>query len=222
MNPPPDRRQRRSIRLQDYDYSEENAYFVTICAQGRSCLFGEVVDEAVLPNAAGHMIEREWGNLPQRFPFLELDAFVVMPNHVHGILVFDEHDAERRALDCTSPDEAPGEHKVRPYSTRREDSGVTGRPKGTLEGTLGRVIQAFKSITTNQYTGGVRRGWRRFSGRLWQRNYHEHIIRAVDELTRIQQYIADNPAYWAFDRENPDAPPGPRDKPWEPPPTDGT
>ena len=87
--------------------------------------------------------------------------------------------------------------KIRPYD-------VGDRPRGTLPGTLGRVVQTFKSITTHEYVSGVKeRGWPPFAGRLWQRNYWEHVIRGERALGAIRQYIVDNPARWALDAENP-------------------
>lgn len=77
---------RRSIRLPGYDYSQAGAYFVTICTQNRLCLFGEVADGRMIQNVAGQMVETVWQQLPDRFPQILMDAFVVMPNHVHGII----------------------------------------------------------------------------------------------------------------------------------------
>ncbi|MFN4294850.1 MAG: transposase, partial [Thermoflexales bacterium] len=93
----PQKHHRRSIRLKGYDYSQAGAYFITIVAQDRACLFGEVVDGEMRLNDAGRMVWDEWNALPDRFPGLELDAFVVMPNHVHGIIV----------LTGSAPDDAP-------------------------------------------------------------------------------------------------------------------
>jgi len=84
----PDIHHRRSIRLQDYDYASAGAYFVTICSQGRENLFGRIDDDTMVRNDAGRMLEGVWSGLPERFPGIELDAFVVMPNHVHGIIMF--------------------------------------------------------------------------------------------------------------------------------------
>ena len=194
-------RNRRSSRLKGYDYAGAGAYFVTICAQNRECLFGEIVDGKMLLNDAGRMVETVWDQLPIRFPHLELDEFIVMPNHIHGILVShrtqtgDHKDRPYMAPDTVGYRKS-GEQKVRP----------DGRPHGTLPGTVGRVVQAFKSITTHEYVHGVKQyGWRRFNGKLWQRNYYEHVIRNDNELNRIREYIATNPARWKTDQENPDA-----------------
>jgi len=83
----PNRHHRRSIRLKGYDYSQAGAYFITICTQDRACLFGKVVNGEMRLNDAGRMVLAEWNMLPERFPHVVLDAFVVMPNHVHGIVV---------------------------------------------------------------------------------------------------------------------------------------
>jgi len=179
---------RRSIRLQGYDYAQAGAYFVTICVQNRECLFGEVVDGEMLLNDAGQMVETIWEGLPDRFPFIELDQFGVMPNHAHGIIALTGRPAQG-----DHPRPTPGDHKDRPYKAH-----------GTLEGTVGRVIQAFKSVTIHEYVVGVRRHeWRLFEGRLWQRNYYEHIIRDEKYLNRIREYIATNPLRWEIDQENP-------------------
>jgi len=77
---------RQSIRIKSFDYASENRYFVTICVNGRACLFGKVVDDRVVLNEVGKMVEHTWRQLSERFSFVELDQFIVMPNHIHGIL----------------------------------------------------------------------------------------------------------------------------------------
>ncbi len=196
----PQRKNRRSIRLKGYDYSRAGAYFVSVCAHNRACLFGEIADlsafghaqagRQMVLNDAGRMVEFVWGKLPVRFDRLELDEFVVMPNHIHSIFVLC-----RRGEPCVRPmfdqPAKQGEHKVRPY--------------GTLPNTVGRIVQAFKSVTTHEYINGVKQhGWPPFPGKLWQRNYYEHVIRNENELNRIREYIINNPKKWAFDRDNPD------------------
>ncbi|HDL16306.1 MAG TPA: transposase [Rhizobiales bacterium] len=181
-------RHRRSIRLKDYDYTGDGAYFVTVCIKDRDCLFGEVVDDAMRLNAAGEMVLAEWGALSDRFPTVELDAFIVMPNHIHGVIVITCDGNVGAGL-------VPAPHV----------SGAdTNRATTRVAPTLGNVVGAFKSLTTVLYARGVKQsGWPAFAGRLWQRNYYEHVIRGEVSLNRIRQYILDNPAQWAFDRENP-------------------
>lgn len=95
---------RRSIRLQEYDYAQAGAYFVTICTHNRECLFGEIVDGEVRLNDAGRMIQAVWDGLPERFDNLGLDQFTIMPNHVHGIMVLNRRGESRiRLFHRTTP-----------------------------------------------------------------------------------------------------------------------
>jgi REP element-mobilizing transposase RayT len=189
-----DQHRRRSIRLQGYDYAQEGAYFVTICVQGRKCLFGQVTDDQMQLSNAGRMVQHTWERLPIRFPALELDSYVVMPNHLHAILVLAD-EPDRR-----------GEPRVRPSCTAVSKGDHKDRPYGTPPGSVGRVVQAFKSLTTGEYVAAVKQGkYAPFRGRVWQRNYYEHIIRNEEEFNKLHKYISDNPLAWAVDRENPDA-----------------
>jgi putative transposase len=186
----PDRRHRRSIRLKGYDYTQPGAYFVTICVHNRQCLFGKVVGAEVALNPGGAMVSRPWAQIPARFAGWQTDVFVVMPNHLHGILT------------------AWGDHEDRPYHEphpRRGEPRVRpDHPLGTPADSLGRVVQAFKSITTIEYTRGVKAsGWPPFDKRLWQRNYYERVIRDEDELRALREYIVHNPSGWDADEENP-------------------
>lgn len=210
----PAARNRQSIRLRSYDYSRIGAYFVTLCTEERWCLLGAVTDGAMRLNDAGRMVEAVWHSLPNRFQAITIDAFVVMPNHIHGIIVIS-NDEDDRGGECR------GDHKDRPYGWRGASRGrgescirpsgrpdpaspPDARPHGTLPGTIGRIMQAFKSVTTHEYAIGVRRyGWVPFAQRFWQRNYYDHIIRNEKELTRIREYIVNNPARWELDHENP-------------------
>jgi REP element-mobilizing transposase RayT len=170
---------RRSIRLRGYDYSKVGAYFVTICAQNRTCLFGEIVDGGMRLNDAGQMVQLVWNEMPAFYPGVETDEFVVMPNHIHGIII----------LVGAAPRGRP----------------VLGQARGPAPTmSLGDVVQRFKTMTTKRYADAVKQsGWSPFSGRLWQRNYYEHIVRNDDELNRIREYIVNNPLQWALDRDNP-------------------
>lgn len=170
---------RRSIRLKGYDYTQPGGYFVTTCTQDRACLFGEVVDGKMRLNEAGRMVQAVWEEIPVHYAGVAIDAFVVMPNHIHGIVVLVG------ATPCGRP-----------------LSGQAQGPAPTIS--LPDVVHRFKTMTTKHYADGVKQaGWSPFPGQLWQRNYYEHIIRDEDSLNRIRQYITDNPAQWALDRENP-------------------
>lgn len=185
----PDIHHRRSIRLKGYDYTQPGAYFVTVCTVNRRCLFGEVVNGEMRMNDVGIMVERWWQELNRKFPHIRTDEFVVMPNHIYGIIVIEPIGADL----CVCPDQKMGGHTDQ----------KTGERTGA---TLPEIVQWFKTMTTNEYIRGVKQSnWPPFPGRLWQRNYFEHVIRNEESLNRIRQYIADNPARWVQDRDNPDA-----------------
>ncbi|MGH7843599.1 MAG: transposase [Candidatus Binatia bacterium] len=182
----PNAHHRRSIRLKGYNYKQPGAYFVTICTQDRACLFGNVADDKMQLNDAGRMVQHWWFELNRKFPTVETDEFVVMPNHFHGIVVMSVR-ADLRVGPVS--DDAHAAHQ----------GAHTGAP-------LPRIIQWFKIMTTNEYIRCVKtESWPSFNRQLWQRNYYEHVVRNDDSLNRIRQYIVDNPARWAFDRENPAA-----------------
>jgi len=175
---------RRSIRLNGYDYSHAGAYFVTISTKNRECLLGKITDGEMLLNDAGKMITELWESMQERFHSALLDKFIVMPNHFHGIILLNDYKTVSGDIF------EKGEYKIRPY--------------GTAENSLGRIIQAFKSLTTNTYSNNVKNhAWLPFSGKLWQRNYYEHVIRSDDSLARIRDYIMFNPLKWENDMENP-------------------
>jgi putative transposase len=179
--------------LSGYDYSAKGTYFVTICAQDRACLFRELTDAEMRLNPAGRMVQETWDELPSHYAGISVDAFVVMPNHIHGIIVLVGHHAETTvgAGPCACPVNA---------GTQND-----GQPQGVAPTlSLPAVVHRFKTLTTRRYVDGVRRyGWPAFRRRLWQRNYHEHIVRNESSLNRMRDYIANNPQQWESDRENP-------------------
>ncbi len=185
----PEIHHRRSIRLKNYDYSQPGAYFVTICSQNRQCLFGENKNAAIILNDAGRMITNIWHQIPDYYPGNGIGEFVVMPNHIHGIIFVGV------GL-CAYP-EMGQPQRVAPTRQKQEIAARLSLPD---------IVHRFKTITTKQYTDGVKQmGWQPFYGKLWQRNYYERIIRNEDELNEIRQYILSNPIKWALDEENPDA-----------------
>ena len=152
------------------------------------CLFGEIAKGEMKANDAGRMVLAVWKELSTHYLGVEGDEFVVMPNHIHGVIVLV--GAGPRAC----PDAGSG----------NQDGGQPQGVAPTLS--LQDVVHRFKTLTTKRYADGVKQfGWTPFRGRLWQRNYYEHIVRDEESLNRIRQYILDNPARWAFDRENPAA-----------------
>jgi putative transposase len=174
---------RRSIRLKDYDYSRAGAYYVTICVQQRMCLLGEIAAGEMRLNEAGRMVHTAWNELPGKYPGVEIDEFIVMPNHFHGSIVLNVG-----AGPCACPDPNDGQPR-----------GVA--PTGL---SLPDVVHRFKSFTTAEYRNGVERlHWIAFPGRFWQRNYYEHIIRDEREMNAIREYVRFNPSKWEEDEENP-------------------
>ena len=174
----PDKHHRRSIRLKGYDYRQAGAYFVTICTKNRACWFGAVADGEMQLNDAGRAAQASWDELPIRFPNLRLDVFVVMPNHIHGIIIVG---AQFIAPGNSSPSRSDGARQ-----------GAMNRAP-----TLGEIVRTFKAVSTRVIRQTI------IPDFAWQRNYYEHVIRDEDSLNRIRQYILDNAGRWAFDRENP-------------------
>jgi putative transposase len=144
---------RKSPRLRHYDYAQAGAYFVTACAFGRQCLFGQVASEEMQLNELGRIVREHWLRIPFHWTGVELDSFIVMPNHLHGIV------------------------------------GLTRAGQGPPLHTL---IGAFKAGVSREMGRSV-----------WQRTFHDRVIRSEPELQALRQYVADNPLRWALDAENP-------------------
>ncbi len=169
---------RRSIRLKEYDYSLAGGYFVTIVTLWREFLFGEIVGGEMQFNALGRIVEECWQAIPEHFPNTDVEVFVVMPNHVHGIIII--HNETRRG--------------TMPIVGARQASPLPQH--GTPPGSLGAIIGSFKSSVTR------RAGRELNSANIWQRNYYEHILRDQHDYESITNYIAANPVNWADDEEN--------------------
>jgi REP element-mobilizing transposase RayT len=180
----PEHHARRSIRLRGYDYAQCGTYFITMCIQHRECLLGAVVDGVMEPNEAGKTVQSVWEALPKRFPSILLDAFVVMPNHVHGIFVIVPPNQKSQSKKGAASDKG---------AARSEEGAASGAP------TVGKILRAFKSISAIHVNSLLLRSCRP----LWQRNYYEHIIRDEAVLTRAREYIVMNPRRWHLDLDNP-------------------
>ena len=186
---------RRPLRLKAYDYSKPGGYYITICSEKQLPWFGDIIDGTMGLSEAGLVVEKWWHKLALKFSLIELDAFVVMPNHVHGIIFIIGEN--------TSP--VGADPYVRPNHVTPNPVGADPcvRPEPDPPPSLGDILQWFKTMTTNQYMAGVKQaGWDPFPGRLWQRNYYEHVIRDEKSLDRIREYIITNPLRWHLDREN--------------------
>ena len=178
----PDDPRRKRLRLREYDYTSYGAYFVTIVTQDRRHMFGRVTHDEMVLTTVGEVVWDAWDALPVRFPSVELDLFVVMSNHVHGIVwLLDEPMV---ALDEGA---AGGSPTAAPVAA----PALVGRP------TLGDVMRVFKSISAIE----VNRA-NRSTGDVWQRNYFEKIVRSQRQLDALRRYIDENPLRWALDEEN--------------------
>lgn len=182
---------RRSIRLKGWNYASPGRYFVTICTRNRECLFGEISNGDMSLNDAGNNVEKCWQEIPKHFPHVALDEFIIMPNHVHGII------AITRFVGAYN-------HTPRRLNRPIKEGAISLPPlPGNLlpqspSKTIGSVVRGFKI--------GVGEWFRKNMdmSAIWQRNYYEHIIRCEAELNNTRQYIQDNPSAWPQDEENPE------------------
>ena len=207
---------RRSIRLHEYDYSENGAYFITVCTHNREHLFGEIENGKMQLNDVGRMIDQWWNELGNRFPDIETDAFVVMPNHIHGIIVI-KNPVGAPLVGALFPYPHSGmvdgnqkrDENNRERGENNREQGEDNREQGEdkpsplpipIGTTLGNIVGAFKSLTANEYIRRVKtKEFPRFEKSIWQRNYYEHIIRNDSEWNAIREYIKKNPEMWEKD-----------------------
>lgn len=181
---------RRSIRLKGYDYAQEGLYFITICCFENKHLFGRIVDGVMVLNKAGEIAEKCWLEIPEHFKNVVLHAFVIMPNHVHGIL---EIEGAKKEMNEYGVGALTG---AKNFSPVRED--IIGNRKSPLpqspSRTIGSMVRGFKIGVTKwmrQHTDVVN---------VWHRNYYDIIIRNEQSYDNISKYIVNNPINWRDDR----------------------
>jgi len=178
---------RRSVRLKDYDYSSQGLYFITICVQDKKCLFGKIENDEMKLNAAGKMIMKWWAKVPEKFPDIILDEFIIMPNHFHAIVENTGAKSDEVAVGANP--------RVRPED--RIENAQTDK----FSTQLYYLVQWFKTMSTNEYIRNVKNiGWEPFDKKVWQRSYHEHIIRDQKSYQKISEYIKSNPSRWEQDK----------------------
>ena len=211
---------RRSVRIIAYNYGQAGAYFVTVCAADRACLFGAVVNDRVELTRWGQVVAEEWERTVVLRPRIRVDAFVLMPNHIHGILVIVDDGTGSGGQSSATGEHGgvttsvagrgtPPEGGTRALQRAPAPLSTTGVPagRGPTQEAFGRptsdsiptIVRLFKAATTARING--QRGTP--GAPVWQRGYYEHVIRSEDEWNRARKYIADNPLRWALDRENP-------------------
>ncbi len=168
-----------TTRLSDWDYSWKGFYYVTICTKDRKCCFGEIINNEIYLSEIGKIVFECWLEIKNHFNNIELDDWIIMPNHLHGIIVIKDNDFVTNGRD-----------RVYPVSTVRKFGNVP--PKS-----LSTIINTFK--------GAVSRSCHKNNLDFqWQANYYEHIIKNDEDYARIREYIANNPINWEMDRNNPD------------------
>ena len=179
---------RRSIRLADYDYSQPGAYFITLVTYQRERLFGNIANGEMRFSSMGQIAEEHWRLIPEHFPHVELGAYVVMPNHVHGIIIINGRSNagafDRTGTTLSCPD-VPCPERAREKF---------GKP---VKGSIPTIIRSYKASVTRR----IQQEWN--ASDIWQRNYYEHIVRNDEEHNRITLYIEKNVARWVMDNENP-------------------
>jgi putative transposase len=166
---------RRSIRLKGYNYSSAGAYFVTVCSHNHQCLFGSISEGRMILIDAGKFVNKCWLEIPEHFPHVTLDKFIVMPNHIHGIIIIEDVNV--------------GANNYSPLQRNQFRSPFR---------TIGSIIRGLKIGVTKWFRANTN------VNNVWQRNYYEHIIRNEKELNKIREYIINNPLKWHLDRENPE------------------
>jgi len=171
---------KKSLRLQNYDYAQNGLYFITICTQNSKQLFGRIENGNMLLNSAGDMVKTVWSEIPLYYDGFILHEFVVMPNHIHGVIEIVNHDEQRTAT---------GQRRT-----------ATGGLSLQNRMTVSDVVHRFKTLTTRRYITGVYdKGWESFHKKVWQRSYHEHIIRSDVSYRKIVEYVQLNPMKWKED-----------------------
>ena len=168
----PKQHHRRSIRLKNYDYTQKGAYFVTICTRNKQCIFGDIEKGKIKLNSLGKIAHDCWTEIPLHFPHIKLDVFVIMPNHIHGILWI--------------------EREIYTAYEKREYGKM-------IAGSIPCVIRSYKSSVTKNINQLCNQ---KGMSSVWQRNFYEYINRSEESLEVIRKYIIENPLKWEHDSEN--------------------
>ncbi|GGA26730.1 transposase [Okeania sp. KiyG1] len=195
MSYDPNKHHRRSLRLRGYDYSQAGAYFLTICTYNRQTLFGEILDGKMQLNQLGEVVAEEWERSAQIRQEIELDYSVIMPNHLHGIVVINN-------VGANNPVGANGRSPLHDHFVSRHQTPLRMKPRS-----ISSLMAGFKSAVTKRINQIRYHGEQlATSAPVWQRNYYEHIIRNETSLNQLRQYIIENPLKWEIDQLHPNNP----------------
>ncbi|MBL0701246.1 MAG: hypothetical protein JJV92_10245 [Desulfosarcina sp.] len=195
----PDIHHRRSIRLKGYDYSQAGLYFITICTKNRLCLFGKIKNGKMILNDSGQSAEHCWMAIPHHYPKTQLHEYVVMPNHVHGIVGVQNLEPLSRHIDKRVQNLEPMSHNIDNRVQNFEPLHPLQPPQKnqyqkTIPRSIGAIVRGFKI--------GVTKWFRKNTDihTVWQRNFYEHIIHDEKSCYQILQYIKTNPLKWQDDQ----------------------
>ena len=217
---------RRSIRLKGYDYSQSGLYFITICVQNRHCLFGEIENDEMILNEYGKIAATEWINTESIRDNIRLHEYIIMPNHIHGIIEIIDRKGDCRGESqfAQNKDDCKGELQFAPTAPTAPTAAPTApttTPFKSPSQTIGSIVRGYKIATIKKIKDHINRkgegksedskdskGELQFAPtiikslkyKIWQRNYYEHIIRDEKSYQRISEYIITNPQKWDIDK----------------------
>ncbi len=180
-----EKHQRKSIRLSEYDYSFPNWYYITICTHERRNLFGNIKNGKMILNRFGYVVEEDWIQTKEIRKYVDLDYYVIMPNHLHGVIIIEQSIENGRDESNSPTGDESGRMQYAPTNDKFKSPSHS----------LGAIVRGFKSSVTKRL--------KELSGnselKIWQRNYYEHIIRNELDIQNIRQYITLNPLKWEID-----------------------
>jgi len=198
----------KSTRLKEFDYSSDGVYFITICTKNREYYFGEIVADTMKYTKIGAMAKKYWQQIPRHFPSVRLDEFIVMPNHVHGIIMINKNNTVETRHGNKNVNKNNNDWvETRHGASLRNGYYVNSRKLhhgASLQGNkFGKLKNNSLQSIINHYKGSVTH-WANMNNIqfVWQPRYYDHIIRNEYELNRIRQYIIENPFKWEIDRNN--------------------
>jgi len=188
-----------STRLQHWNYANNGMYFVTICTENMINHFGNIINEKVILNKLGNFTKQCWKDIPNHFPFVNLDEYVIMPNHIHGIIVIDKPENKNVAIRHASVetlqdiDVKTGQNVNDLNNVETQNLASLLNKFGPQSKNLGSIVRGFK-IGVTKYANKNNIPFK------WQTRFHDHIIRDENELFNIQRYIIENPLKWELDK----------------------
>jgi len=195
----------KSTRLPNWDYSNQGYYFVTTCVKYRKCVFGEIVNDKMVLNKNGYIIKQCWYNLPNHYDNCKLDAFIIMPNHIHGIIQIKGYKYksvktihENKSCNIFNVETIhPNQQYIVSNVETIHESSLRGKIKYRRQMLLSKIIGRFKMQTSKMIN--LNNSNINFQ---WQKSYYDHIVRNENDLDRIRNYIQNNPLNWNKDRNN--------------------